>query len=214
MKKKIFIAVSIILSFICFSPKMQAKGKEENKSKGSKRILIMGLHNNVKSNHYYDDWIAEETGLNADSIDYSYNGIIADNITESVKKGDFTFIYLDNDDLYSDIINHIKVEGEEEKCKSDLTAISAGKLQQILDYAQADYLLVLNRHYLKWQEKPMRTLFHMVSYSVFDRNKNSLLNGNGYFTSMSLEKPDKMQKISKKTSSKIASNVIKSLALR
>ena len=150
------------------------ESKKEGDNYHAKQILIVGLHDNVKSNYFYNGMIAEETGMKADSIDQTYNTIIAENIAASVKNGD---------------------------CK----------LQKVLDNADADYLLVLNQHYLKWQDQPLRTLFHIVSYTLFDKDKNEVYRGNNFFTCMNLENPDKLRKSSRKSSSKIASTIIKTL---
>ena len=77
--------------------------------------------------------------------------------------------------------------------------------------AHGDYVLFLNKHYLKWQDTPLRTLFHFVSYSLYDRNLHEVTKGNNYFTCMNLEKEAKLSKASRKSSSKIASEIIKSI---
>ena len=109
------------------------------------------------------------------------------------------------------VLNEIKVNGESEDCYSDLSAVPTEELQKVLDNADADYLLVLNQHYLKWQDQPLRTLFHIVSYTLFDKDKNEVYRGNNFFTCMNLENPDKLRKSSRKSSSKIASSIIKTL---
>lgn len=52
-----------------------AKGnkKDESSNYHAKQILIVGLHDNVKSNYFYNGMIAEETGMQADRIDREYN---------------------------------------------------------------------------------------------------------------------------------------------
>ena len=67
------------------------------------------------------------------------------------------------------VLNEIKVNGESEDCYSDLSAVPTEELQKVLDNAGADYLLVLNQHYLKWQDQPLRTLFPYrpaIPYSI------------------------------------------------
>ena len=56
------------------------ESKKEGDNYHAKQILIVGLHDNVKSNYFYNGMIAEETGMKADSIDQTYNTIIAENI--------------------------------------------------------------------------------------------------------------------------------------
>ena len=175
------------------------ESKKEGDNYHAKQILIVGLHDNVKSNYFYNGMIAEETGMKADSIDQTYNTIIAENIAASVKNGDCKFIPANATQVTGQVLNEIKVNGESED------------LQKVLDNADADYLLVLNQHYLKWQDQPLRTLFHIVSYTLFDKDKNEVYRGNNFFTCMNLENPDKLRKSSRKSSSKIASSIIKTL---
>jgi len=103
--------------------------------------------------------IAEETGMKADSIDQTYNTIIAENIAASVKNGDCKFIPANATQVTGQVLNEIKVNGESEDCYSDLSAVPTEELQKVLDNADADYLLVLNQHYLKWQDQPLAHAF-------------------------------------------------------
>ena len=179
-----------------------AKGnkKDESTNYHAKQILIVGLHDNVKSNYFYN-------GM----IDREYNSIIAENIAAAVKEGGCKFIPATDNLVDGQVLNEIKVNGESEDSYSDLSAVPTEELQKVLNKAGADYLLVLNQHYLKWQEQPLRTLFHIVSYSLYDKDKKEIYRGNNYFTCMNLENPDKVRKISRKSSSKIASSIIKTL---
>lgn len=176
------------------------------------QVLIVGLNDNVKSNYYYKGMIAEETGMQVDSIDQQYNFIISQNIAAAAN-GSCKFISGSEDHSYDELVNKIAVTGEGESCHSNLSNITATELQAALNHAHANYLLVLNQHYLKWQEEPMRTVFHMVSYTLYDKDKKQVLSGNQYFTSMSLEKPDKIMQMSRKSTSKIASSIARSLDL-
>lgn len=60
--------------------------------------------------------IAEETGMKADSIDQTYNTIIAENIAASVKNGDCKFIPANATQVTGQVLNEIKVNGESEDC--------------------------------------------------------------------------------------------------
>lgn len=183
----------------------------EKAGKSAKQVLIVGLPDNVKSNYFYKGMIAEETGMQADSIVQTYNNIIARNIAAACKENSARFIPAQSTAVSGQILNEIKVTGEEETSYADLSAVPTEVLQKELDANGADYLLVLNQHYLKWQEVPFRTLFHIVSYTLFDKDKNELYRGNHYFTSMDLENAAKMEKSSRKSSSKIASSILKSI---
>lgn len=214
MRKMYSLLVTSML--IIFSMQVQAKDNKEAKEskdvhKQTSHILIIGLDENVKSNYYYNGMIAEETGIVADSIDLEFNRIISENIATSNKDKDCKFVSASPELVNDQLLQSIKVSGESEDCYSDITSVSSDEWQKTLDKVNADYMLILNQHYLKWQETPLRTLFHIVSYTVFDKDKKEVCRGNQYFTSMHLEKPEILRKISLKSTSKIASNVTKSL---
>ena len=85
------------------------ESKKEGDNYHAKQILIVGLHDNVKSNYFYNGMIAEETGMKADSIDQTYNTIIAENIAASVKNGDCKFIPANATQVTGQVLNEIKV---------------------------------------------------------------------------------------------------------
>ena len=176
-----------------------------------KQVLIVGLKDNVRSNYFYKGMIAEETGMQADSVDFVYNHIIAENIAGNTKSKAYKFVLANEDSIPADFFEEVKINENEEECASDLSSVPLDEMRKIMNDADADYLLVLNQHYLKWQDQPLRTLFHIVSYSLFDKDKKEIITGNNFFTCMNLEEPNKIRKMSKKSSVKIASNVIKAL---
>lgn len=185
---------------------LQAKEKG-NSSLNEKYVLMLGLTDNVRSNYFSKITITEGMGVNENMIDKEYNAIIMENIMTSTN-GAFKFIPACDETSASEWISMIRVEGEADKCYSDVSMVPNNEYRNALDMAGAEYLLVLNRHYLKWQDKPMLTLFHVVCYTLFDKDQNEVYRGNSHFTSMNLETPDKLRKLSEKTSSRIASTVI------
>lgn len=205
------IGVCLSLLLVSLSASAEENKKEENNHSAAKQILIVGLHDNVKSNYFYNGLIAEETGMQADSIDWAYNRIIAENIAAAALKGSVRFVPALGSQIDGRLLNEIQVNGESEESYADLSHVPAGEWQKALDKAGADYMLVLNQHYLKWQDQPLRTLFHIVSYTLFDKEKKEVCRGNNYFTCMNLEQPDKLRKISRKSTSKIASAIVRTL---
>lgn len=208
----------LLLTSMCLILGVQVLAKDNKETKESKNndnqsshILIIGLDENVKSNYYYNGMIAEETGIDADHIDQEFNRIISENIAISNKDKNCQFTSVGPGQINGLLFQSIKVNGDSEECYSDISSVSPDEWQKTLDKMDADYMLILNQHYLKWQEVPLRTVFHIVSYTVFDKAKKEICRGNQHFTSMHLENPEKLRKISLKSTSKIASNVAKSL---
>lgn len=176
-----------------------------------KRILVVGLPDNVESNYFPVSMIAEETGIPADSVDYAYNQAVAENIILSNKDKRFCFLPLEGRQEKENWMSGIKLKGDEEAKYADLSKVDETVYRQWMAAAGADYVLLLNQHYLKWQEKPLRTLFHITSYSLYDKNHCEVTRGNHYFTSMELDNRAQLEKDSRKSSMRIAQNVVKSL---
>jgi len=203
----------IILLFVCSSFFLTAHARKSG-SVGHPhkpvRVLLVGAPNNVKSNYYYDELIAEQISIPVDSIEWQFNQLVALNLEDMEQKAGFDFILLSpSQQGWTELTDHLEVTGEGQSCSSDLANLSTATYQDLLLQVEADYLLVLNQHYLKWQEQPMRTLFHILSYSIYDKNKQLIYSGNEFFTSMKLEKLDRMAKSIKKPSEKIGKELIR-----
>ncbi len=87
--------------------------------------------------------------MKVDSIDQQYNAIIAGNIVAAAQNSPCKFTTGDKDVHCDRIAGKIQVAGEGENCASSLSDIATEDLKATLDEAHADYLLVLNQHYLK-----------------------------------------------------------------
>lgn len=91
--KKISLALGLVLwvtGSVCASP-----ADEEGANKANNnlvKVLVIGLHDNVESNYFPGSMITEETGIPTDSIDYTYNQIIAKNIIASNKNKKYQFV--------------------------------------------------------------------------------------------------------------------------
>ena len=202
--RSVVLPVSLSLFFVFV---MQAKEKGNENRGIVSSVLMLGLDDNVRSNYFPPSMITEETGIPENVIDREYNTIIMDNIMASASAS-CKFIPVSADASACKWAGMITVNGEGEESYSDVSSVPGDEYRKSLDTAGAEYLLVLNQHYLKWQEKPMRTLFHIVSYTLYDKDKNEIYRGNHYFTSMNLERPDKLRKISHKTSSRIVAAIV------
>ena len=214
--KNVFLSKVVLLAALgcIFVGNLQAKKKENDGHRNSNNVLMLGLNDNVKSNYFPKVMITEETGIMEDVIDREYNAIIMENIMASAS-GACKFIptAADTHAHLHKLCSLIKVNGEGDESYSDLSPVPDDEYRKALDMADAEYLMVVNQHYLKWQEKPMRTLFHIVSYTLYDKDKNEVYRGNHYFTSMNLERPENIRKISRKASSRIASTIVNQIKL-
>ena len=215
MKK--FVVKSIVLGLWALACVATAQASEmvnenhaERAASSTVKVLVVGL-DHVHSNYYPGSMITEETGIPEDSLSETYNRIITDNIILSNKDKKFAFISAEQFSDAKQLVGDPEICGEDEESYVDINQINRQNYSRLVDEVDADYVLFLNQHYLKWQEKPLRTLFHFVSFSLFDKDQQEVTKGNHYFTCMNLETADKLSKASRKSSSKIASKVIKSI---
>lgn len=179
---------------------------------GAVRIMVVGLPDNVSSNYYPITMISEETGIPSDSVDAAYNSAIAQNIISSNKNENIKFFVPADKGEVKTVMERIGLKGDEADEKQvDLSRVESNAFREMLARNNADYVLFLNQHYLKWQEKPMQTLFHITSYSLYDRTMQEVVHGNNNFTSINLENRERLCKDSRRSSSKILSTIVKNL---
>lgn len=218
MKASILRKISFVFGLVVLTAgSVSASSADEegiagNANRNAVKVLVIALPDNVDSNYFPNSMITEETGIPADSIDYTYNQVIVKNIIAANKDKKYQFITPQKAALINKLLDEVKLQGEEEEKYADLSQVDGNSYEQLIKDTDSDYVLFLNQHYLKWQEKPLRTLFHITSYSLYDKDQKEITRGNNYFTSMNLEDKDKLSKDSRKSSSKIASNIVKSLS--
>lgn len=177
------------------------------------RVMVVGLPGNVCSNYYPISMISEETGIPSDSVAVAYNNAIAQNIVSTNKSSRISFFIPANKSGVNDVTSKIDLKGDvAEDRQADLSRVGAETFRRLLSQNNADYVLFLNQHYLKWQEKPMQTLFHITSYSLYNNDMQEVAHGNNNFASFDLESAEKLHKDARKSSSKILSAVVKNLS--
>lgn len=181
-------------------------------SEKSHRVLVIGMDNNVVSNYFTMDMLADGTGIAEDSVCAAYNDVIKSSLTATARKEKSPFSFVaGGQNAWDDMTRYVRIDGEDDNTVADLSTVSTDKLKTLLDEAGAAYLLVLDAHYMRYQEKPFKTLFHYVNYSLYDAGKNKLAHGSNYFTSINPQNRAQMAKSSRKSAEKIVEMVEKTL---
>ncbi len=207
------VALCAVSLFCCHAGLQAAEENEENEATSAvaRRVLVVGMDDNVRSNYYDLVTLSEDSKMNQDSISAIYNNAIETNMrTASQKeKNGLTVIpcVLKND--WKTLLRQVTIKGEDEKAVSDWSNVKDESLKSLMAQANAGYLLVLDTHYLKYQEKPFRTLFHFVNYSLYNSDKTKLTQGSYYFTSFNPQNEKDLIKSSRKSSQKILSDIAK-----
>ena len=155
MKRNMLII--FLIFFYCYESSISAKNLAE--IKGLYNTVILPLNDNVKSNYFGKATIEEESGIPAQEIDSIYNNIIINMISNQFSSN---IIRTDNSSLIDSLVNEIEITGEDENVFSNLNKISIERYKSFMSSYNADYVIIINRHYLKWQDTPLRTLFHII----------------------------------------------------
>jgi hypothetical protein len=175
---------------------------------GKGHVLIITAADNIKSNHYYDDYIAKEMGVSVDSLDYYFNGSVTRHL-QSLHEGALEYTLLSENDQPA-VKEDIEISGEAEGSVASVDKMSLEEYHSLLEKNHTEFLLVINQHYLKKMESgTMNTVFHIVSYTLFDKDKKQLNTSSLYYSTIKLDKPNKMESQLKKTAAKMASKLEK-----
>lgn len=175
---------------------------------GKANVLMVTAADNIKSNHYYDDYIAREMGVKVDSLDYYFNGAVTRHL-QSLHDSELEYVLLPEGEQAA-VKGDIEVSGEAESSVASVDKMSMETYHALLEKNHSRFLLVINQHYLKKMESgTMNTVFHIVSYTLFDEDKKPVSSSSLYYSTIKLEKPQKMESQLKKTAAKIASRVEK-----
>ena len=206
-----------MLALLCLlsmpSVSFAVKGNNGNDALSRSRILVVGLNDNVSSNHFLLSDLAEASATDVDSISHLYNKVIIDNLSRNAqKKGIGMFAPTsESHTLWGSILRNAVLDGEFEEKTSDLSRVDMEKYRTAMAGEKAEYLLTLDCHYLKYQERPLLTLFHFVNYSLYDVNEKKVASGQCYFTSFAPQNLREMEKSSEKVSRKILDSIVKEL---
>lgn len=213
MKKTIMLCLAMLLPVLAGTVKAgnpETKESEAVKNEKSHRVLVVRMDDNIISNYFTKDMLAEGTDISEDSICAIYNKVIENGLAVTANKTKSEYNFITGDGAQNGWVAMTKlarIEGEDDKATADLSTVNTAELRKLMDNAGASYLLVLDAHYMKYQEKPFKTLFHYVNYSLYDADKNKLGHGSNYFTSINPQNTAQMIKSSRKSTEKIVAMV-------
>jgi hypothetical protein len=173
------------------------------------KVLVIRAINNVKSNYYTMDLLAENTDIAEDSVNSIYNRILEMNLEEAGSGLHFAGIDVHqmNSLLWKPIMQDIRLEGDGENMRADLSRVDKNALSEAMRREGARYLLVIDAQYLRYSETPMPMMYHFVNYSLYDNNEKQLCSGQNYFSAYEPQSTKELAKSSKKAMKKIASKI-------
>ncbi len=201
----------ILLLFCCCMMSLHASPKtRETSSSLEKKILIITPEANVTSNYYSLDMIAEELNIGQDSVGSRLNGIV----TESMAECDPIFVVLNGKStVVEELLKNIKVVEQPEKVSvADLSGVSEQDFKNLIRETGVDYVLVINGYFLNKQEQPFNTVFHTISFSMYDKNKKSILTDTNSYSTIALNSCETTNEASKKCTKRMVKNILKEVS--
>ena len=175
------------------------------------KVVVIAAPENIKSNYFYPGLIAEHLHTSVDSLNYYLNTKFLEQLQLQCGK---TLQFVDGSDQpsYFSIQGNIEVTGEGDVAKASISKIGTKDYNQLLLESQADYVLVINQHYFKKQEDgSMNTIFHIVSYTLFDSNQTIVSTSSQNYSVMKLLPANEMVALMKKPAGKMVQKIEKAL---
>ena len=177
--------------------------------KTNSKVLIVPLNENVASNYYPLSMMAEELNIGVDSVVFVLNQMVAESISESNSLFINAFNCKSKATL-DKIQQQIKLEEVSSEIKtSDLSAVSDDDYKNLIDQTEVGYVVFINGYYITKKEKPFNTIFHTISFSVFDSKKKKVMDSSNFYNTFDLISFSEIKNASKKCTLKMTQAIIK-----
>jgi len=184
MKNRAFFLSLLVLFFLSLSTSVEAN-KRTGSVKPDITILVIGFGDNVASNFFPKVEIAEKLNIPL----HEFDSILNQKLNKQVQAIDIrqlNFITRESIKEINHLRGHIHFHGESGQIAAIIIDRYKEFFKNLLNEHKADYLLVYNEYYLRWQELPFNTLFHIFSYTLFDQSLSEISNGQDHFNTFSL----------------------------
>ena len=177
-----------ILLFFVFSLSLAAKPLKNighDVVNASNNCLFVGFGKKYDSNYYLKSMISNEIGMEVNQLDSLLSNLflstfLADENTQQ------NYVCPNNDPEFEKMIEKIRYLGEKEKIYPDLSQVNTEVYQSILQHYNLNYMIVFSQYYMKRQENPFPTLFHIVNYTLYNQSKEEIFKGQEFSNSYDL----------------------------
>ncbi|MDR1602379.1 MAG: hypothetical protein LBS42_08130 [Tannerella sp.] len=195
MKKKVF---ALIIATVFGASNMYAGN---DAVPAVRKILFVGLKNGYFSSDYYTgDQIAENFDVPPDAMDEFINGEFYGAFEDVAMKKNLRLTVCDEKARV--VISDLQYDYDGDVLYSNLSKIDEKEYRDVLQQAQAEYLLVFDQYYIKKEVYPYDNFAHIFHYSVYDASKNKVYDGHYRFSAFDLGTLSMLQKQIKKAADK------------
>jgi len=176
---KIYI-IYLLTAMLLIQPATLQANKNRKPATQTRTILVVGFAGKVNSNFFPLATVAERMKIDQLRVDSVMHDKLVSSFT-NLDKGNHIFIVLHDLDRVNRVRGYFSFTGEKEEIYPEINGAQSPKLKKIMEQYGADYVMVFGQYYLKWQEEPFNTLFHIFNYSVFGRNMEEVIRGKEHF---------------------------------
>ncbi|MGD2033628.1 MAG: hypothetical protein PVF73_01125 [Bacteroidales bacterium] len=186
MKRILFICILVNLIYLAEAKKGKEPSEIEGKDKTA-TILVLGLDKgDIQSNYYMTEDIARGIKTSLDSLEIAYNEALINKLNSS-SKSNFNYV----------TINDINVDKK--------------NLNHLFTRSGADYILSFEKLEVNWKGEPYDILFNIIDFSLYDRDADSLVDGQSYYDVSELTPFSQIEKKLQRMADKIALQASKAI---
>jgi len=147
-----------------------------------KSILVVGFAGNINSNFLPKQMVAERLEVCTQTIDSVLHEKLLQGFGNLSRNPNLKFIVPESIEEASRIRNVFTFNGDGENMYPVLSETNEMEFRAVMDQYNADYIMVFAQYYLKWRDEPFQTFFHILNYSLINRNLKEINRGNEFFT--------------------------------
>lgn len=168
-------------------------------------VMVVPSQLNVSSDYYPLDMIAESMNIQVDSVGPMLNAMVTNGLAENSRR-----FYICQKTENTSTLEKITLRKiSTERSSADLSSLTDEEFRKLLGSDKAKYVVIISGYFIQRMEKPFPTIFHTISYTVYDSNRQKTMDGFEYFNTYDLKSYGEMEAGNRKISKKMTQAILK-----
>lgn len=168
-------------------------------------VLVVPTQLNVSSDYYPLDMIAESMNIQVDSVVPKLNAMVTNGLAENSTR----FLIRQKTENTSTLQKITLRKISTERSSADLSSLTDDEFNKLLGSDKAKYVVIISGYFIQRMEKPFPTIFHTISYTIYDSNRQKTMDGFEYFNTYDLKSYVEMEASNRKISKKMTQAILK-----
>jgi hypothetical protein len=183
-------------------------GKAKEADMDSQRIAFLGVGiDNLRSNYFSDEIIAGKMNVPEDSINETFNRHFYELLHDACLKSRKPNIVYCCFDEGRTILESVTYSNKGDEMESDLSGVPQELLNGFFEKTSTGRLMLIDQYYIKKEGYPYHNVSHIITYSVYDRNRAVIFRGRHQFSSLDMEDFDNYTKQFSKIAQKLLAKI-------